>query len=78
MAKHKFPALIHITREQDTPKDEPFFMTHENGVFNIDEPGKQIAVYQLVEVGTVSIVKNFVRSGQPANTQKYKSPVGEK
>jgi hypothetical protein len=72
MAKHKFPATIHVTQEEES-KGETFLL-----VFDIDEDRKPIAIYKLVEVGEVAIMKSFVSKGPPKNTQRYKSPVGGK
>lgn len=66
----KFPSIIHVTQEQETVKDEPYFIVHEGGVFDIDEDRKPIAIYKLVEVGEVAIMKSFVSKGQPKKANR--------
>ena len=56
----KFPNTIHITEEGD--KGEEWLEVHEDGVFDIDEAGKPVAVYQLVSVGRVSIQKQYIEA----------------
>lgn len=60
MAKSKkFPRLIHVTFENDSRNDPPYHVVQEDGVFGVEEPGKEIAIYQLVKRGRVSIIKKF-------------------
>lgn len=58
----KFPQLIHVTVEGNNP---PYFQVNERGVFDVEEPGKPIAIYKLVEVGTVQIDKRFIKKRKP-------------
>lgn len=57
MAK-KFPSVIHVTREEEN-NGEDWLQVHTDGVSSVDEHGTQIAVYQLMEVGTVRVEKSF-------------------
>jgi len=60
MAKSKkFPKLIHVTFEDGSRTDPPYHVVQEDGVFGVEESGKEIAIYQLVKRGRVSITKKF-------------------
>lgn len=59
-----FPRLIHVTIEGDG--DSQYYNVNEEGVFGLDEPGQQVAIYQLVEVGKVQIQKSFQSSRRGA------------
>ena len=52
----KFPKLIHVTCEKPS-REAPFFVVYEDAL-DIDEP-QEVAIYQLVKVGRVSITKKF-------------------
>lgn len=54
----RFPELIHVVVDGDG--DDEYLAVYDNGVFGIDEPGKRVAIYKLVDVGTVAITKKFV------------------
>lgn len=54
----RFPKLIHVTEYQDNDGSK-WLQVEGGGVLGIDEP-KPVALYQLVEVGTVEINKRFV------------------
>jgi hypothetical protein len=59
----KFPNLLHIGIE--TPHhDEPYFAVYEGGVFDCEQHGQPIAIYKLVQAGTVRITKDFVKSSR--------------
>ena len=53
----KFPSTIHVVREEDG--EDSYLVAHEDGVASIDEAGANVAIYQLVKVGKVLIVKSF-------------------
>lgn len=57
MATKKFPNLIHVTRENTGTQDE-YLSVAEGGVFSLNEPAP-VAIYKLVEVGRVQILKSF-------------------
>lgn len=61
MAKKAFPNFIHVTREQENSGDA-WLQVHENGVGGVEQHGTQIAIYKLVEVGTVNILKSFTNA----------------
>jgi hypothetical protein len=58
----RFPMLLHVTFETDANDDENggWFQVQPGGVFDVDEPGKAIALYRLVQTGTVGINKKFL------------------
>ena len=55
----RFPKILHVTVEGDR---EPYFQVNELGVHDAAEVGKSkpLAIYQLVEVGTVIAPPKFV------------------
>ena len=61
MAK-KFPKVIHVTHEE-LDNDEPYLQINEGGVFTVAEAGKSkpVAVYALVEVGTVIAPPKYIK-----------------
>jgi hypothetical protein len=54
----KFPKTIQVTRESDG--DVQYLSIAEGGIDAITEP-KDVAIYQLVEVGRVEITKTFTK-----------------
>lgn len=61
----KFPPLIHVKIEE-LQNDPDYLAVLDDGVFGVDKPGERVAIYKLVEVGTVQITKRFVKRGQRA------------
>ena len=57
MAK-TFPRLIHVSRAYDRNSTDSWLQVHESGVSDFEEP-MACAVYKLVTVGRVRIVKTF-------------------
>lgn len=53
----KFPKIIHITFEQDG--SDSYHSVREDGVLGVDENGKEIAVYKLVQRGRVRITRKL-------------------
>ena len=53
----KFPRLIHVTEE--TEGDQLWLEVHRRGVLDLEEAGQQVAVYQLVSIGRVKILKSI-------------------
>lgn len=55
----KFPKLIHVTFEDDAANEPGYHVVKEGGLADIDEDGQEVAVYQLVDRGRVTITKKF-------------------
>jgi len=54
----KFPQLIHVVEEGEG--DERYFIGRPDGIAQLDEPNQEVAIYQFVKVGRVSIQKQFI------------------
>lgn len=54
----KFPPMIHVKIEE-LPNDPAYLAVLDDGVFGVDTDGERVAIYKLVEVGTVRITKKF-------------------
>lgn len=57
--KPMFPGLIHLTREDGTDGSH-WLEVHRDGVQNLDEAGKAVAIYRLVSMGQVKIHRSYV------------------
>jgi len=58
MAKKTFPKMLHVTVEE-IANGERDLIAHEDGVQSIDKHWTPCAVYRLVEVGNVQILRNL-------------------
>ncbi len=58
---NKFPKLIHVTVDSDDGREQ-WLQINEGGVFGAAEVGERrpCAIYQLVEVGTVTAEPKYV------------------
>lgn len=56
----KFPKTIHVTREDEGENE--YLQVREDGVEGMDQQ-TDVAIYQLVKVGRVSITRTFVEAG---------------
>lgn len=63
MAKAKFPTLIYVTRENDGHGND-WLQVQGDGVFGVEQSGTPIAIYKLVEVGVVQVLKSFQKPSQ--------------
>lgn len=55
----RFPQLLHIT-EEVPERGDPWLEVHKDGVFSLERAGQQVAIYKLVQVGRVKILKSFL------------------
>ena len=56
--RKKFPPILHVIREEDDGIED-YFVAYTSGVSDLEENGTPVAIYRLVEVGSVNIVKSF-------------------
>ena len=54
----KFPKLIHVMEACED--DCRYLEVHTDGVASFEDDGTEIAIYQLVKVGTLSVQKQFI------------------
>lgn len=59
----KFPALLHIRWHPADGNESEWREVLDGGVFDEDEHGAPVAIYKLVDVGTVEIAKRFKSRG---------------
>lgn len=59
----RFPQTLHLTVAEEGTENE-FLQVLDGGIFDVDEPGKVVAVYKLVMTGKVRIEKAFVGRGK--------------
>lgn len=55
----KFPSILHVTFEHPD-HDKPYPVVLTGGVFDVQASGEVVAIYKLVEVGTVAVSKRFI------------------
>lgn len=53
-----YPQLLHVTIED--ADNEVWYQTHTDGMADIDEHGKSVAVYKLVSVGVADITREYI------------------
>ncbi len=54
----KFPRLIHVIEEGEG--SGKYFEVHADGVASMEDHVEDVAIYQLVKIGKLSIQKNFI------------------